>query len=148
MLYKVSFVRCTATSRPRTVRGVFYGASGRICPPKADPPPEETCVLVCRRRDSNSHGFPHQVLNLARLPISPLRLSSVPILPLQQKLCYFFHTPAMDATEAKNALEQAFLDYETEMQRLIREYQAAIERIAQQVERERLAELKKKIATF
>ncbi len=54
----------------------------------------------------------------------------------------------MDATEAKNALEQAFLDYETEMQRLIGEYRAAIERIAQQVERERLAELKKKIATF
>ena len=28
---------------------------------------------MCRRRDSNSHGLPHQLLRLARVPVSPLR---------------------------------------------------------------------------
>ena len=26
----------------------------------------------CERGDSNPHGFPHQILNLARLPVPPL----------------------------------------------------------------------------
>jgi hypothetical protein len=28
--------------------------------------------IWCERRDSNPHGFPHQILSLARLPIPPL----------------------------------------------------------------------------
>ena len=32
---------------------------------------------VCRRRDSNSHGFLHWVLNPARLPVPPLRQKGV-----------------------------------------------------------------------
>ena len=36
------------------------------------------CLNECRREDLNLHGVnPHQVLNLARLPIPPLRLTPV-----------------------------------------------------------------------
>ena len=34
-------------------------------------------LLLCRGEDSNLQGFPHMVLNHARLPISPPRLTAV-----------------------------------------------------------------------
>ena len=44
--------------------------SMRELTPEASAP---VCLRLCRRRDSNSHGFPHTALNRTCLPISPLR---------------------------------------------------------------------------
>lgn len=49
----------------------YLCAPERICRPTGDGPRGQT--PLCREGESNSQGLPHQLLGLARLPISPSR---------------------------------------------------------------------------
>jgi hypothetical protein len=63
--FGVEFVATAPEQETRRV-GTNLGTAKK----KLEASPAGTCW--CERRDSNPHGFPHQILSLARLPVPPL----------------------------------------------------------------------------